>query len=103
MGVEKFYNEELHDLYCSPTIVRVIKFMRWVGDVTRMGGGRGMYGVLVVKPEGTKPLGKPRCRWEDYIKTDLQEVECGVWTGLSWLRIDRWWAFVNALKYLWVP
>jgi hypothetical protein len=50
--------------------------------------GRGVYSVLVGKPEGKKPLERPRCRWEDNIKMDLQEVDCGVWTGLSWLRIE---------------
>jgi hypothetical protein len=53
-----------------------------------MGEGRGVYRVLVGKPERKKPLGKPRRRWEDNIKADLQEVVCGVWTGLSWLRIE---------------
>jgi hypothetical protein len=62
--------------------------MRWAGYVARMGEGRGVYTVLVGKPEGKRPLGRPRCRWEDNIKVDLQEVGCGVWTGLSWLRIE---------------
>ena len=52
-----------------------------------MGEGRDLYRVLVGKPEGKRPLGRPRRRWEDNIKMDLQEVGCGVWTGLSWLRI----------------
>jgi hypothetical protein len=58
------------------------------GHVARMGEGRGVYRVLVGKPEGKIPLRKPRHRWEDNIKADLQEVGCGVWTGLSWLRIE---------------
>jgi len=61
--------------------------MRWAGHVARMGEGRGVYRVLVVKPEGKRPLGRLRRRWEDNIKMDLQEVGLGVWTGLSWLSI----------------
>jgi hypothetical protein len=85
----KLHNEELHDLYCSPTIVRVIKSrIRWAWYVARMGEGRGMYRVLVGKPEGKRPLGRPRFRWDDNIKADLEEVGCGGWAGLSWLRIE---------------
>jgi len=61
--------------------------MRWAGHVVHMGDRRGVFRVLVGKPEGMKPLGRSRHRWEDNIKMDLQEVGCGVWTGLSWLRI----------------
>jgi len=72
----KLHNEELNDLYCSPNIVQVIKLrrMRWAGQVARMGERRGIYRVLVGKPEGKRPLGRPRHRWEDNIKMDLQEV-----------------------------
>ena len=56
-------------------------------EMTHMGEGRGMCRVLVGKPGGKRPMGRPRHRWEDNIKMDLQEVGCGVWTGLSWLRI----------------
>jgi hypothetical protein len=65
---------ELHDLYSSPNIVGEIKSrrLRWVGHVARMGKGRGAYRVLVKKPEGKRPLERPRCRWEDDIKMDLQ-------------------------------
>jgi len=75
----RLHNEELNDLYCSPNIVREIKLrrMRWAGYVARMGEERGVYGVLVGKPEGRRPLGRPRRRWVDNIRTDLQEVECG--------------------------
>jgi hypothetical protein len=52
------------------------------------GEGRGVYRVLVEKPEGKRPLGRPRRRWEDNIMMDLQKVVCGVWTGLGWLRIE---------------
>jgi hypothetical protein len=78
----KLHNEEISDLYSLPNIVRVVKSrMRWAGQVARMGEGRGVYRVLVGKPEGRRPLGRPRHRWEDNIKMDLQGV------GGSWLRI----------------
>jgi len=85
----KLHNEELNSLYSSSNIVQVIKSrrMRWAGYVARMGESRGVYTVLVGKPEGKRPLGRPRCRWEDNIKMDLQEVGCGAWTGSSGLRI----------------
>ena len=84
----KLYNEELNDLYSSPNIVRVIKSrrMRWAGHVACMGAGRGVYRVLVGKPAGRRPLGRPRRRWEDNIKMDLQEVGCGV---LDWISLAR--------------
>ena len=84
----KLHNEELNDLYASPNIVRVIKSrrMRWVGHVARMGERRGVYRVLVGKPEGKRPLGRPRCIWEDNIKMDLQEVECG---GMDWIEVAQ--------------
>jgi hypothetical protein len=85
----KLYNEELNDLYSSPNIIRVIKSrrMRWAGYVARMGEGRGAYRVLVGRPEGRRPFGRPRRRWEDNIKMDLKEVGWGAWTGLIWLRV----------------
>jgi len=75
----KLHNEELNDLYSLPNIVWVVisRRMRWAGHVARMGEGRGVHRVLVGKPEGRRPLGRPRLRWEDNIKTDLQEVEGG--------------------------
>ena len=75
----RLHNEGLNDLYSSPNIVRVIKSRRmgWAGHVARMGEERGAYRVLVGKPEGKRPLGRPRRRWEDNIKIDLQEVGCG--------------------------
>ena len=75
----KLHNEELNDLYSSPNILRVIKSrrMRWAGRVARMGEGRGVYRVLMGKPEAKKPLGRRRLRWQDNIKMDLQEVGCG--------------------------
>jgi hypothetical protein len=86
----KLHNEELHDLYYLSTIVRMIKLrrMRSVGHVARMGEERGVCRVVVGKPEGRRPLGRPRRRWEYNTKMDLQEVGCEVWTALSWLRIE---------------
>ena len=72
----KLRNEELNDLYSLPNIVRVVKSrrMRWAGHMAHMGEDRGVHRVLVGKPEGKRPLGRPRCKWEDNIKMDLQEV-----------------------------
>jgi hypothetical protein len=77
--VERLHKEELNDLYSSPNIVRVIKSrrMRWARHVARMGEKRGAYRIVMGGPEGRRPLGKPRRRWEDNIKTDLQEVGWG--------------------------
>jgi hypothetical protein len=83
----RLHNEELNDLYSSPNIVRVIKSrrMRWAGHVARMGEERGVYRVLVGKPEGKRLLRRPRRRWVDNIRTDLQEVGCEYvdWIGLA--------------------
>jgi hypothetical protein len=103
---KRLHNEELNDLYCSPNIVRVIKSrkMRWVGHVARMGEKSGVYRVLVGKPEGKRPLGRPRRRWVDNLKVDLQEVGCGYmdWIGLAQDR-DRWRTIVSAVINLGVP
>jgi hypothetical protein len=102
----KLHNDELHSLYSSPNIVRVIKTrrMRWAGHVARMGEGRGVYRVLVGRPEGKKPLGRPRRRWEDNIKLDLREI---VIDGANWIRLaqDRvqWRSFVKTVMNLRVP
>jgi len=102
----KLYNEELNDLYSSSNIVRVIKSrrLRWAGNVARMGERRGVCGVLVGKPEGKRPLGKLRHRWEDNIKMALQQVGCG---GMDWIELaqdrDRWWALTNMVMNLQVP
>jgi len=98
--------EELNDLYSSPNIVRVIKSrrMRWAGYVARMGEEMGVYRVLLGKPEGKRPLGKPRRRWVDNIRMALQEVGRGYmdWIGLAQDR-DRWRTLVSAVMSLRVP
>jgi len=85
--LRRLHNEELNDLYSSPNILRAIKSrrMRWAGHVARMGEERGVYMVLVGKPEGKRQLGRPRRRWVDNIRTDLQEVGRGYmdWIGLA--------------------
>jgi hypothetical protein len=77
----KLHSGELHNFYSSPDIIWQIKSrrMRWAGHVARMGEGRNVYTVLVGKPEGKRPLGRPRRRWEDGIKMDLREI--GWWVG----------------------
>jgi len=96
----RWHNEELNDLYSSPNIVRVIKSRRmtWAGHGARMGEERGVYRVLVGKPEGKRPLGRPRRRWVDNIRMDMQEVGCGYmdWIGLAQNR-DRWRTIASAL------
>jgi hypothetical protein len=102
----KLHMEELNDLYCSPTIVRLIKSrgMRWAGHVGRLGEGRGVSRDLVGKPEGKRQPGRPRRRWEDNIKMDLQEVGC---CGYGLIELaqdrDRWRALTNAVMNLRVP
>jgi len=99
----KLHDEELNDLYSSLNTVRVIKLrrMRWVGHVERMGEKKGVYRVLVGKPERKRPLGRPRRRWEDTIKMDLQEAGFGV---MDWIELaqDRgWWReLVNSVMNL---
>ena len=98
------HNEELNDLYCSPNSVRVIKSrMRWAVNIARMGDRRRVYRVLVGKPKGKKPHRRPRRRWEDNIKMDLQEVGWDTgWIELSQDR-DRWRALVNDVMNFRVP
>ena len=102
----KLHNEKLNDLYSSPNIFWVIKSrrMRWEGHVARMGERRSVYGVLVGKPERKRPLVRPRRRWEDNIKMDLQEVRC---EGRDCIDLaedrNRWRALVNAVMNLRVP
>ena len=96
----KLHNEELTDLYTSHNVVLVMKLRRikWAGHVARMGDRRDVYRILVGKAEGKRPLGRPRRRWENNIKMDLQYVGCG---GMDWIELvqDRYrrWAFVNAV------
>ena len=102
----KLHNEELNDLYCSPNMFRVIKTrsMRWAGHVARKGERRGVYRVMVGKPEGKRLLGRPRCRWKNNVKMRLQKVG---WGGMNWIDLaqdrDRWRAIVNAVMNFRVP
>jgi len=102
----RLHNEELNDLYSSPNIMRVIKSrrMRWAGHVALLGEEREVYMVLVGKPEGRRPLGRPRRRWVVNNRIDLQEVGCGYrdWIGLAQDR-DRWRRLVSAVMNLRVP
>jgi hypothetical protein len=84
----KLHNEELHNLYSSPDIIRQIKSrrMRWAGHVARMREERKVYKVSVGKPEGKRPLGRLRRRWEDGVGMDLREIGLGVWIGFDCLR-----------------
>jgi hypothetical protein len=102
----KLHNEELNDVYSLPNIVRVVKSrrMKWVGHVACMGEETRVHRLLVGKPEGKRPMGRPRHRWEEKIKRDLQEVGggCGNWIELAQDR-NRWWALVSTVKNLRIP
>jgi hypothetical protein len=102
----KLHNKELHDLYSSPSKIRIIKSrrMRWACHVARMEEKRNAYRLLVGKPEEKRPLGRPRRRWVDNIRLDLGEVEWGDvdWIGLAKDR-NRWRALVNSVLNLQVP
>jgi len=102
----KLHNEELNDLYSLPNIVRVVKSrrMRWAGHLARMGEDRGVRRVLVEKPDRKRPLGRPRRRWKDNIKMDLQEVGGGRgdWMELAQDK-DRWRALVVTVRNFRVP
>jgi hypothetical protein len=102
----KLHNEKLNDLYSLTNIVRVVKSrrMRWAGHMASMVEDRGVQRVLVGKPEGKSPLGRPRRRWEDNINIDLQEVGRGRgdWVELAKDR-DRWWALVGSVRNFRVP
>jgi hypothetical protein len=99
-------SQELHNLYSSPSIIRVIQSRRmsWAGHAARMGERRNAYRIMVGKPEGKRPLGRPRRRWVDNIKMDLREVG---WDGRDWIDLaqdrDRWRTYVNAVMNLRVP
>jgi hypothetical protein len=98
-GWRKLHNEELHNLYSSPSLIRMIKSrrMRWVGHVARMGEKRNAYRILVGKPEGKRPLG----RWVDNIKMDLREIRCD---GMDWIDLaqdrDHMRSLVNTVMNL---
>jgi hypothetical protein len=102
----ELHNEELLDLYSSPSIIRVIKSrrLRCAGHVARMGEKRKAYKLLVEKPEGTRPLGRPRRRWVDNIRMDLGE---GGWGDVDWIGLahdrNKWKALVNEVMNLRVP
>jgi hypothetical protein len=102
----KLHNDELHSLYSPPNIVRVIKSrrMRWAEQVVCMGVGRGVYRVLVGRPEWKRPLGRPRRSWEDNIKMDLREI--GI-DGANWIQLAqdrvRWRVFVSTAMNLRFP
>jgi hypothetical protein len=99
----KLHSEELHNLFSSPDTIRQVKSrrMRWAGHVACMGEKRKVYKVLVGKPEGKRPLGRPKCRWEDRIRMDLREIGLG---GVDWIRLaqDRhqWRAVVSVVMNL---
>jgi hypothetical protein len=99
----KLHKEELHDLYSSPSIIRIIKSkrMRWVGHIARMGKKRNTYRLLVGKPEGKRLLGRTRGRWVDNIRMDLLELG---WGDLDWIGLaqgkNRWRALVNSVLNL---
>ena len=102
----KLHTEELNDLYSSPKIVRMIgsRRMRWVEHVARIGERKGVYRVLVGKPEGKRPPRRTRRRWADNIKMDHQEVGCGRMDGIELVENrDKWQTFVNAEMSLRIP
>jgi hypothetical protein len=107
-GWRKWHNEELHNLYCPPSIIRIIKSrrMRWAGHVARMREKRNAYRILVGNPEGKRPLGRHRRRCEDNIKMDLREMRIG-WGGMDWIDRaqdrDQWRALGNTVMNLRVP
>jgi hypothetical protein len=105
-SLRKLHNDERHNLYSSPNIVRVTESrrMRWAGHVARMGERRGVYRVLVGRPEGKKTLVRPRRRWENNINMDFREISI---EGANWIRLAedrvRWRAFVNRVMNVRVP
>jgi hypothetical protein len=102
--LRKLHNEELHNLYSSPNIIRIYKSrrMRWAGHVAQMGANRNR--ILVGKPEGKRPVGRQRRRWVYNIKIDLREIQ---WDVMDWMNLaqdrDQWRALVYTVMNLWVP
>jgi hypothetical protein len=86
----RLHNKELYALYSSPNVILTIKSrrLRWVGHVARMEERRDVYRVSVGKPEGSIPLGIRRHKWENNIKMDFREVDCGSWIRSIWLRME---------------
>jgi hypothetical protein len=105
-GCRKEHNEDLHNLYSSPSIIRMLKSrqMRWAGHVGEWEEKRNAYRILVGKPEGKRPLGRPSCTWVEDIKINLREIGRG---GMNWIDVDQdrdqWRAFVNMVMNLHVP
>jgi hypothetical protein len=102
----RLHNEELHNLYTSPYVIRVINSRRiiWAEHVARMGEMRNEYNILVEKTEGKRPLGRPRRKWENDIRMGLREI---VWEGVDWKHLAQervqWRAVVNMIMNLQVP
>jgi hypothetical protein len=102
----KLHNEELHNLYSLPIIIIMIKSrrMRWSGNVARMGEKSNAYRILLEKPEGKRPLRRPKHRWVNSIKMDLRKIR---WGGKDWINLavgrDQWRALVNMVMNLQVP
>jgi hypothetical protein len=102
-GWRKLLDEELHNLYSSPSIIKIIKSrrMRWAGHVTRTGEKRNAYRILVGKPEGTRPLERPRHRWVDNTKMYLREMG---WGDMNWINLaqdrDQWRVLVTTVMNL---
>jgi hypothetical protein len=102
----RMHNEELHNLYTPQNIIRMMKskMVRWVVHVACMGEMRHACNILIGKPKGKKPLGRPRYRWEDNSRVDVRE---NGWEGVGWIHLvqdrDQWWALVNVVMNLPIP
>jgi hypothetical protein len=102
-GWRKLPNAKLRNLYASPSIIRMIKSRRmgWAENVARMGEKRNAYRILMGKPEGKRPLGRPRHWWNNNIKMDIRDVE---WNRMNWINLaedrDQWWALANTVMNL---
>ena len=102
----RLHNEEVHSLYCPPNIIRVIKSRRfkYAGHVARMEEGRSVFKILRDKPKGKRPLGRPRRRWEDNIRMDLEEIDVNSRNWVDWAQgVYYWGALVNVALKLRVP
>jgi hypothetical protein len=103
-GWRKVHNEELHNLYFSPSIIKRIKSRRMIWACSTHGQKRNACRIFGGKPQGKRSLGRPRCRWVDNIKMDLREIE---WGGMDWIDLvqdrDQWMALVNMVMNFIVP